>query len=194
MKKAVTLAVAILMMGVSAHAQKASLSTNAVDWMYFLTPNVEGQWALSQHWSLGAEARVNAWSWRTGGTFEERQQRELKARQQTYSAGLKWWSWNVWSGWWTGARAQWSEYDYGGKGFMPWLPENEAGDAWGLGLDLGYSYQLSTHWDLDMSLGIWGGVKRYTAYACPYCGTVTESGRRGFLLPNEARIALLYVF
>lgn len=192
--KRTIIAVAALLAGVTASAQKASLSTNTVDWLYFITPNAELQYALGQHWSMVAEARVNAWSWRTGGGFEKRQQDEMKARQQTYSAGIRWWGWNVWSGWWAGARGQWSEYDYGGTGFLPWIPENEAGSAWGLGVDAGYAWQLSPRWDLDLSLGIWSGYRRYTTYACPYCGTVTGEGGKAFLLPNEARISLLYVF
>lgn len=194
MKRTAILIAALLGWVIPVSAQKVSVSTNTVDWGYFLTPNAEMQYAVGQHWSLDAGARFNAWSWRTAGTFDQRQQGEMKARQQTYYAGGRWWPWNVYSGWWAGAKLQYSEYDNGGIGFLPWIPDNEAGNAFGMGLWGGYSHQLSPHWDLDMGLGVWGGWKKYTTYECPWCGRRKESGEKVFFLPSDAMISLMYIF
>lgn len=171
-----------------------SVSTNTVDWLYFVTPNIEIQYAMSQHWSIDASARVNAWSFNANLPFEDRQDKEMKVRQQTYALGLRYWTWTVCSGWWLGAKAQYSEYDNGGVAFLPWVPNNEAGEAIGVGAELGYAYQLSKHWDLNFGLGVWSGVRRYTTYDCAYCGQTVDKGKKGFFLPNEALLSLVYIF
>lgn len=194
MKRYITIILTLLLAGISAHAQKAAVGTNAVDWMYLVTPNMYAQFALGQHWSLEAKGAVNAWSFNTGGTEEERSEQEVKARRQSYALGARWWPWNVYSGWWVGAMAQYQEYDNGGLSSVPWQSLNEAGDAFGASISAGYSLQLSRHWNLDFGLGFWGGYKKYTVYRCPWCGKVEESGEKTFLVPDQAMISILYVF
>ena len=37
-------------------------------------------------------------------------------------------------------------------------------------------------------------MTRYVTYACPYCGRRVDEGTKPFFLPNEARIALEFIF
>lgn len=195
MKRYITLITILLSCcAFQARAQKYAVSTNIIEWADFLTPNASFQYATGQHISLEAAARYNCWSWRTGGTFEERQVNEKKARQQAYSLGVRWWPWNVYSGWWIAARLQYQEYDYGGLATFKWVPNNEAGDAFGAALLAGYSLQIHKHWDIEFGLGFWGGYKFYSAYALPYCGKLIDKGGKTFLLPDQAMISLVYVF
>jgi len=197
MKRHITLLLlsAALLAGAAlpARAQRVAAGTNVADWAQFGTANAEVHYGIARHWSAGVNGRVNAWSFRTGGTDEQRMERELKTRVQSYSAGARWWNWNVFSGWWVGLAGQWQEYDNGGVS-APWLNANEAGDAAGLALSGGYALQLSKHWDLDFGLGLWGGWKRYTVYACPWCGREVEGGEKVFLVPDRVMISLLYIF
>lgn len=183
-----------LFLSAGASAQKVAVSTNIIGWAGLLTPNASIQHATGQHISLEAAARYNCWSWKTEGTTEQRQTEEVKSRQQAYSLGVRWWPWNVYSGWWVAARLQYQEYDYGGLGKLPWIPDNEAGDAYGGVLLAGYALQLHRHWDLEFGLGLWGGYKTYTVYACPYCGKITDKGAKTFVLPDQAMISLTYIF
>lgn len=194
MKRYILILMAALCCCLPARAQKFAVGTNAVDWMYFVTPNLSFQYGVSQHWSIEAAARVNAWSWRTGGDDAARQQDEIKARQQTYSLGARWWPWNVYSGWWVAARAQYQEYDNGGLKFLPWVPDNEAGDAFGAVIAAGYSLPVHKHWNIEFGLGAWGGYRKYVVYACPWCGKITDEGGKAFFLPDEAVISLIFTF
>ena len=187
-------AAVLLLAHQEAFAQKVAVGTNIVEWAHLLTPNASVQYATGQHFSLEAAARYNCWSWRTGGTLSERRQNEIKARQQAYSLGVRWWPWNVYSGWWAAARLQYQEYDYGGLSFMKWLPNNEAGDAFGAVLLGGYALQLHKHWDLEFGLGIWGGRKTFTKYCCPYCGLIVDKGSKWFFQPDQAMISVVYIF
>ena len=40
----------------------------------------------------------------------------------------------------------------------------------------------------------WGGMTRYVTYACPYCGQRTGEGTKAFILPDEVRVALQFIF
>lgn len=187
--------VIILFLGsFSARGQKVALETNFVDWAFMVTPNVSLQWGVSQHFSLEAQAGVNVWSFRTGGSEQDRMQGELKARQQRFALGFRWWPWNVFSGWWVAAKLQYQEYDNGGLKALVWLPDNEAGDAIGAGVSAGYALQIHKHWNLDFGLGLWGGYKKYTVYSCPWCGKTKDKGAKTFIMPDQATIALTYIF
>jgi len=190
----VILTALLLSLTTGAFAQKVAVSTNLIEWADFITPNASVQYAAGQHLSLEAAARYNCWSWRTGGTFEERQVNEIKSRQQAYSLGVRWWPWNVYSGWWVAARLQYQEYDYGGLSMMKWIPDNEAGDAFGAVLLAGYALQVHKHWDVEFGLGFWGGYKTYTVYSCPWCGRIVDKGAKTFVLPDQAMISLVYIF
>lgn len=194
MKRLFITAVTALLCCLGAHAQKVAIQTNAIDWAFLLTPNIGLQYAVSQHFSIEAQAKVNAWSFRTSGTEEERMHNEIKSRQQAYALGARWWPWNVYSGWWVGAKIQFQQYDNGGLKALAWLPDNEAGNAYGGGLSAGYSLQLHKHWNMDFGLGLWGGYKTYTVYSCPWCGKTVDKGAKTFILPDQAMISLMYIF
>jgi len=165
-------------------AQRFAVGTNAVDWMSLGTVNADAGVAVSQHATLHVGAELNPWTWAEGNA-----ERQFQTRQLSWWGGARWWPWFVYSGWWIGGEARYSVYNLGGV-----LERSaEEGDAYGAGLYGGYAFMLGSHWNLDMGLGLWGGYKRYTRYACPLCGVITDSGGRGFVLP-DARVALMFIF
>jgi len=167
-----------------ARAQRFSVGTNAVDWLTLATVNAEASAAVSQHVSFHVGTELNPWTWRAGD-----QDRQLQVRQNSYWGGVRWWPWHVYSGWWTGADLRYSVYNGGGV----IKRETEEGDAYGMGAYAGYSVMISRQWNLDLGLGLWGGWKEYTRYACPVCGVRTDSGGKVFAVP-DARIALQLIF
>ena len=98
-------------------AQKYSVGTNVLDYLNLATINAEGSFAVSRHWSLTAGAKYNPF------TFEKKGE-PMTGRQQVYSRGARWWPWNVYSGWWLGAKGQYQEYNRGGIT----SPETSEGD------------------------------------------------------------------
>lgn len=164
-------------------AQHWSVQTNLVDYMNYGTMNVEGAMAISRHWSALASYKLNPFSYEKNGE-------PLKARQQLVSAGVRYWPWHVFSGWWTGTRLQYQQYSRGGIE----KPETGEGDRYGLGVSGGYSYMLTPHINLDFGAGIWAGVDNFITYSCPVCGVKIDEGKRGFFLPSDLLIALVYVF
>ena len=54
---------------------------------------------------------------------------------------------------------------------------------------------MLTSWlNLDVGLGVWGGLDRYSIYECPVCGLTQEKGRTLFFLPDEWLVALSFIF
>jgi len=176
-------------------AQNISLSTNLLDWANLGTLNLQASCSLNRHLTLNAGARYNNWNF---GSPEKGTAFQNRAR--TASVGMRYWPWNVYSSWWFGAKARMEEYNRGG---LLRNQKTEEGVAGGVGLAAGYSRMLSRHWNLDVGIGFWTGVARYTQYRCPRCGRtlVFADGApvrnvwKGFLLPSDdIQVGLTYVF
>lgn len=186
----ITFILAVVVVGLlssfPAHAQKVAVSLNAGDAVCLGTVGAEFNYAVAQNWSLNAGARVNPWTFNKGDA-----ERQSQLRHQTYAVGVRFWPWYVYSGLWFGAKAQYQEYNRGGfNGKM----KTEEGDAFGLGLEFGYSWLVTHAFNLNFGLGGWGGHTKYTQYECAYCGRRTEEGDKFFFLPNELIIGLVFVF
>jgi hypothetical protein len=169
----------------SADAQKWSISTNVIDWANLGTINGEVGVAVSQHWSLMAGARYNPWTFNAGD-----QQRQFQNRKQSYHIGARVWPWHIYSGWWFSGQAQYQEYNRGGI----LSRDTEEGDAVGLGLSFGYTLMLHKNLNIEFGAGAWGGHKWYTAFKCPICGRIVEQGHKWFVMPNEVKVSLMYIF
>lgn len=164
-------------------AQDWSLSTNAADYADFGTLNAEMGYGFSRHWNASAGVRYNPFTFRSGGG-------PMQNRQRTFSAGLRYWPWHIYSGWWLAGKAQYQEYNRGGIRSQ----ETREGERIGGGLSAGYTYMLAPWLNLEVGLGLWAGQDRYTVYSCPVCGLTEDSGRGFFVLPNEVLLALSVIF
>lgn len=181
----------------AATAQTWAVAVNAADAVELGTIGVEGSAAVGQHWSIHANAKVNPWTFGrrdtsadNNGLFQSPNPDQKQDRKQVYAAGVRWWPWNVYSGWWIGGKGQYQEFNYGGL-----LTEtSQEGDAFGAGFSGGYSLMLKEHWNLDFGLGVWGGWTKYRKFAYPENGKITEEGHKWFFLPNEAILSLVYIF
>lgn len=166
-------------------AQKLQLSTNVLGLACLGTLNAEVHYAVSQHWSVGVSGRFNPFSYPSSDRTSQ-----FQLRQRSVAAGARWWPWHIYSGWWLAGKAQWQEYNVGGIV----SPRTEEGQRYGGGITAGYSYMVSTHFNVEFGLGMWGGIKQYKSYACPKCGIKVGEGVKSFVAPNDFIIALTYVF
>ena len=163
---------------------RLALSQNLADYLFLGTLNADLQYSVHRAWTLQAGAKYNNWTWR------HRMDTQFESRQQCYYVGARWWPWYTYSGWWLGGRLQYREYNRGGL----FSRETEEGDAFGIGASGGYSVHVNRWLNVDFGLGLWGGMTKYVTYACPYCGKRLDEGTKAFFLPDEARIALEFVF
>lgn len=182
MKRMILLSV-VLLVGAAASAQQFSVATNFLDYADFGTLNAEGDVAVGRRWTLTAGAKYNP--------FLFRQDTEpVSARQRAFGAGVRFWPWHVFSGWWLAGKIQYQEFNRGG---IRSARTNE-GDRYGAGLSAGYSYMLHPHLNVSVGAGVWGGYERFTTYSCPVCGMTEGTGEKTFILPHDLTISLSYVF
>ncbi len=166
-------------------AQKVSLSTNLVDWANFGTANIEAGISVSQHFSITAGGHYNPWEFQTPKGFR------MHNQQITGYAGARYWPWYVFSGWWVGAKVQYSDFSRTGI----WRPALEEGVSVGGCLSFGYTIMLHKKLNLEFGAGIWGGRHlKYTLYECPECMRVRETGPRNFIYPDEVSVSIMYLF
>lgn len=172
-----------LFLCVSVCAQNYSLTTNVLDYVDFGTLNLEASCGIARQWTLSAGVKYNPFSWGEGRTEKADKQRSLEA-------GARFWPWHIYSGWWMSGKLKWQEYNQGGI-VSPLASE---GDRFGGGLAAGYTFMLNTHLNLDIGLGLWSGLDKYTAYECLRCGKVIDRGEKIFVLPNDILLTLSYIF
>lgn len=163
---------------------RLAVSQNLADDLFLGTLNAELQYAVRRNWTLAGGARYNNWTWRA------RRDDQFESRQKTFFVGARWWPWYTYSGWWAGGKFQYQEYNRGGLSG----PETEEGDAFGFSLGGGYAVQVNSWLNVDFGLFGWGGMTRYVTYACPYCGQRTDEGTKAFVLPDEVRVSVQFIF
>ena len=170
----------------NAQKVKFAISTNALDWANFGTANLELGVGITQHFSLQAVAKYNPWEFTA-----KKPQIPVRYNQMTFGAGVRWWPWYVFSGWWIGVKAQFSDYAETGI----WRPALDTGQAVGAGLSFGYTLMLHEKLNIEFGAGVWGGRKvRYNLYCCPECMDIRDSGARNFVGLDDLSISIMYVF
>lgn len=186
MKRLLLMTSVLMTIAVNGHAQKWSLSTNAFDWAMLGTVNLEAQVSVARHISIDAGARYNPWKFDTSNPHLT-----IQNRQTTFYAGIRYWPWYVFSGWWIAAKGQYGSFHRSGI----WRPAIEEGTAAGGGLSLGYTFMLNEHINLDIGAGAWGGRKlKRTLYDCPSCLNIREEGPKNFIDLDDIMVSFLYVF
>ena len=171
---------------VKAQNAKFALSTNALEWANYGTANLELGVGLAQHLSLQAGVKYNPWSFTAKNLGIP-----VRNNQTTAFVGARWWPWYVMSGWWLGAKVQYSDYEKTGL----WRPALEQGVKVGGGLSFGYTLMLHKHVNIEFGAGMWGGSQlKYDLYCCPNCKELRDTGSRGFIGLDDVSVALMFVF
>lgn len=166
-------------------AQRASVSTNALTWVNLGTINAEGSLSVSKHMTVFAGAKYNPW--RIGTKSNQ----AFYNKQVAGYAGVKYWPWHVYSGWWFGAKAQCQDFEEFGI-FTEGLIR---GKALGAGISLGYSFLITSKFNIDFGIGGWGGrLLDYERYEEIYDNEPLVSGPRNFVFVDNLIIAVAYIF
>lgn len=180
----------------AARAQRYSVATNFVEWANLGTVNAEAGVAVAQHFSLHAGVRYNGWTFRKGNPddrFDDPfgdMEKQFENRKQAYTFGIRYWPWYIYSGWWGYVRGQYMEYNRGGL----IRHKAEEGDAYGVGVGIGYTRMLHKNWNIEFGLGAWGGRKTFTEYRCTNCGSIVDQGQKLFVLPDDVFVSIIYIF
>lgn len=176
---------AFLLFSLMMEGQKFYVGTNSLGYANFLTINAEFGMAVAKNWTIMLNGKYNPFTYNAGEASGQ-----LQNKQMTVSAGARYWPFYVYSGFFYGAKMQFSSYNQGGI----ISKETTEGNAAGLGLLFGYSLLITRWLNLEFGAGFWGGGKKYTTYACPRCGRIIGSGSKFFIAPNDAMVNIVFTF
>ena len=169
----------------TAPAQTVAIGTNLFDWADLGTINLEAGVSFARHFSAEVGGRYNPWTF-----HKAKSGLTIKNQQATAFAGVRYWPWYVFSGWWISAKAQFSKYSETGI----WRYALDEGKAVGAGISFGYTLMLNKKLNIEFGIGCWGGAKlSRTLYHCPNCMIIREQGNKGFFFFFYISISLIYV-
>ena len=166
---------------VKVNGQNMHVASNLLDYLNLGTINGEFGLSPAPKWTFYIRGRYNPFTYK----FD----RQVQNRVAGGSVGTKYWFWYFDTGWFLDANISYSRYNTGG------IKDSYAyeGDAVGTGLGVGYSFMLSSKWNLNLELGVQGGYTSYTRYACPRCGKVMGNFKGGYLVPANIMVQFLRI-
>lgn len=185
MRKLIFFFLLVLMLPMTAKAQRVSLGTDLLQLVNFGTVNINAGVSVARRVSLDFGARYNPWD------FHDKQDVLIRNQQTTGWVGVKYWPWYVFSGWWVEGKMQYSDISRTGV----WRPALEDSQRVGLGASFGYTIMLTENLNLDIGAGFWGGRSlKHTLYECPVCMDVRETGPCYFVDLDAVNLSLIYIF
>lgn len=185
MRRFLIILTGVLLSCLPSAAQRFSLSTDLLGYACLGTLNADASVSLSRKWSLTAGVRYNPFTFMKADL-----QKQFQLKQKSISLGARMWPWHNASGWWFAGKARYQEYNMGGI----LSRDTREGDRFGAGLYAGYTHMISSHFNIEFGVGLWGGLDVYSIYSCPACGLTLESGNALFVLPDDISVSLAYVF
>jgi len=147
-----------------------------------LTPNLQLEFRLTQHWSLEFGVGFNP--------FPLNDMKFPKWRHVMVSITPRYWICNVFHRDFVSFNAAYAHYNVGGFAYpVSWMyPQTKThryqGDAVMVGLSYGWHWAISPHFSIELEGGIDGGYTWYKKFKCEHCGDRVGEGGRWFLLPK----------
>lgn len=164
------------------------------------TLNIGAQYAVARHWTLDGQLIVNPHLYGFKNTINEK---------NMVSLGARLWPWFVYSGFWCRFSAFAQDYhSYMAYGLFkndkadrvfsvaeaPSIAER--GDAYGVGISLGYSWIITETFNLELGLGGIGGYKNFVQYQNASFDTPLDHNHhgKGFACLNDFSLSAVFVF
>lgn len=178
-------AVLYMFAALPAIGQHVSVSTNAVQWANFGTVNMNAGVSMARHLSVEAGFRYNPF------TFHKSSGLMMRNQQTTAFAGVRWWPWYVFSGWWISGRGQYSKFSDTGI----WRYALNEGSRVGAVLSCGYTWMVSRKINIEFGIGGWGGIYlNHNLYHCPSCMESRECSSGAFGTLDDLSVSVMYMF
>lgn len=174
----------MMMIPLAAKGQRFTVATNIADIANLGTLNLEASYSIRQKWSIFLQSGYNPFTYNYGKI------NQFQHKSFSLSSGFRYWFWHSSSGWFTGAKLQYSLYNYGGLVSS----RTEEGHGFAGGLFAGYAIMLTPNLNLELGAGALLGIRKYTLYDCPRCGGIIGKGIRPFIFPDNLIIQLVYIF
>ena len=155
------------------------------------------EFSMGRKWTLDTQVGMNFFFYTQDATSSR--YKTKKASHWLVQPELRYWTCDVFNGWFFGLHAHGGQMNIGGidvpfvlqKGDGKMKEHRYEGYFWGGGLSAGYQWVVSNRFNIEASLGIGYVHTRYDKYKCTTCGK--KGGEGGMLIisvPPERRFPL----
>ncbi len=195
MKKRIILlaTIAIMAMAQTTRAQSFALKTNIIS-DALLNINAGAEVGLAPKWTFNLSGQFNGWT-----LSDDKRWKHWAAQPE-----FRYWFCDRFGGHFIGIHAHGGQYNIGGfDGKLHFLGTDmrKLADSryqgWfaGGGINYGYAWVLSHHWNLEAELGFGYSYTQFDRYECAGCGKkVEEKQPHHYVGPTKAAVNLVYVF
>lgn len=167
-----------------AGAQKRSVAVNAADCIDFLTINGEISCSISRNLSAHIRGRYSPF------ILNENSKNQKQNKKLEIAAGLRYWLWNVYSGWFFMCYPDYVKYNTGGI----FGKKTYEGESYGALLGGGYAFMLSDKFNLEIGAESRVGYREYVIYELPKCGRLSSREKGLFAAPGSLLVQFTFVF
>ena len=174
----------------TANAQKVALKTNLL-YDATTTPNLGAELAMGKKSTLQLFYGLNPWKFASDRTKQ--------LRHWLLMPEYRYWTCQKFNGHFFGIHALGGQYNVGGID----LPnpvfkdlDEKRYEGWyaGGGLTYGYQWLLSSHWNLEASVGV-GYIRfHYKEFPCTECGALIQENNKNYFGPTKLALSLMYCF
>lgn len=174
------------------HAQKEGLVKNEIpkfslntNLLYDATTsmNLGLEFRLADKWTLKLPATYNPW------TFSDNR----KAKFILAQPELRWWFCESFTGHFLGLHGHYAFFNVGGIGTDYMKAHRFQGYLYGGGINYGYQFYLSPHWNLELAIGAGYARIHYDEYYCETCGDFLKAEVYDYFGITQAGITLVYI-
>ena len=163
------------------------------------TPNLSLEFSMGRKWTLDTQVGMNFFFYTQDATSSR--YKTKKASHWLVQPELRYWTCDVFNGWFFGLHAHGGQMNIGGidvpfvlqKGDGKMKEHRYEGYFWGGGLSAGYQWVFSNRFNIEASLGIGYVHTRYDKYKCTTCGKKEGKGDADYIGPTRAAISIIYM-
>lgn len=197
MLKKLTIALAIMVAAIvgsgTAKAQNVALKTNLI-YDALLNVNLGLEFKTAPKWSFDVNGNFNGW------TLSDNK----KWKHWMVQPEMRYWLCEAFMGNFFGLELHGGQYNMGnlntdftflGTDFSKLKDHRFEGWYAGAGVTWGHAWILSTHWNMEVELGIGWSYTRSNVYPCAKCGTKLQEDKvHNYVGPTKAALNVVYVF
>jgi len=188
---ALAIAVVLLALPATAHAQQVALKTNLL-YDATTTPNLGLEVGVGRKGSVQLFYGLNPWKFGHGDDMKY-------VKHWVLNPEYRHWFCHRFNGSFIGIHAFGGQYDAANvKMPLGWWSElqDHRFEGWfiGGGVSYGYQFVLSEHWNLEAAIGLGAAYIDYDKFACGVCGKKLDDGHKTYIGPTKAALSLLYMF
>lgn len=173
-------------------AQNVALKTNLI-YDALLNVNLGLEFKTAPKWSFDVNGNFNGW------TLSDNK----KWKHWMVQPEMRYWLCEAFTGNFFGLELHGGQYNIGnvntdfmflGTDFAKLKDHRYEGWYAGAGITWGHSWLLSTHWNMEVELGIGWSYTKSDIYPCGKCGTKSGTKVHNYFGPTKAAFNVVYVF